>query len=225
MVRRNALTKNSLGYSYCHSYCHHNHADCSQFLLWAEYARNSIRKPATGLTPFKCLLGYQPPPFPWSGEPTELPAVDNWLQRSEDVWNEAHVHLQRAVRCLKEQADHSCRPHPSYHPGQWVWLSTQDLRLQLPCRKLSPWYVGPFKIIRQITLSPFRLSLPSSYRISPTFHVSLLAPREERRTIIVEGEEANRVHELLDSRHQAITLWTGRGSGRRNGHGSIWMIS
>ncbi len=42
------------------SYCHRNQADWSRFLLWAEYAQNSLCKPATGLTPFKCVLGFQP---------------------------------------------------------------------------------------------------------------------------------------------------------------------
>ncbi|KAL0168428.1 hypothetical protein M9458_036650, partial [Cirrhinus mrigala] len=51
-----------------------------------------------------------------------------------------------------------------------------DLRLRLPCKKLSPRYVGPFKILKQITPVSFRLDLPANYRISPTFHVSLLKP-------------------------------------------------
>ncbi len=158
------------------SYCHRNQADWSRFLLWAEYAQNSLCKPATGLTPFKCVLGFQPPLFPWSGEPSELPAVDSWLQRSEETWNEAHVHLQRAIRRTREQADRRRRANPNYRPGQWVWLSTRDLRLRLPCKKLSPRYVGPFRILREITPVSFRLALPSNYRISPTFHVSLLKP-------------------------------------------------
>ncbi|KAL0152021.1 hypothetical protein M9458_052666 [Cirrhinus mrigala] len=147
-----------------------------RFLLWAEYAQNSIRKPSTNLTPFQCILGYQPPLFPWSGEPSDLPAVNSWFQQSEETWNRAHVHLQRAVRRTQTQADRRRRPNPPYEPGQWVWLSTRDLRLRLPCRKLSPRYVGPFKITRQITPVSFRLDLPSEYRISPTFHVSLLKP-------------------------------------------------
>lgn len=80
------------------SYCCSNQSDWSRYLLWVEYAQNSIQKPSTGLTPFQCLLVYQPPLFPWSGEPTELPEVNDWLQCSEETWNRAHVHLLRAIR-------------------------------------------------------------------------------------------------------------------------------
>ncbi len=212
------------------SYCHRNQANWSRYLLWAEYAQNSLCKPATGLTPFKCVLGFQPPLFPWSGEPSELPAVDSWLQRSEETWNEAHVHLH-LVRRTREQADRHRHTNPNYHPTinyQWVWLSTRDLRLRLPCKKLSPRYLGPFKILRQITPVSFRLALPSNYRISPTFHASLLKPAGGSRgaedqeeagdkgapSIIIDGEEVYQVHEILDSRGRIIQYlvdWEGYG--------------
>lgn len=122
--------------------------------MWAEYAQNSLRKASTGLTPFQCVLGFQPPLFPWSGEPSELPAIDHWFQQCENIWNAAHTHLSHAIKRFKEQADRHRHPNPAYSPGQWVWLSTRDLRLRLPCKKLN---AGPSRLIVKF------LQYPTSY--------------------------------------------------------------
>ncbi len=81
---------------YLRIYCHRDQYSWSRFLPWAEFAQNSLRHPSTGLTPFQCMLGYQPPLFPWSREPSEVPAVDYWFRESERVWDSAHVQLQQA---------------------------------------------------------------------------------------------------------------------------------
>ncbi|XP_073780218.1 uncharacterized protein [Danio rerio] len=217
------------------TYCHSNQSDWNKFLMWAEYAQNFLRKAATGLTPFQCVLGFQPLLFPWSGETTDLPAVDTWFKRSEEVWNAAHTHLSHAIRRFKEQADRHRRLGPTYSPGQWVWLSARDLRLRLPCKKLSPRYVGPFQIERQISPVSFRLTLPNHYRIFPTFHVSLLKPAvgpvEADREVaageqgppplMIVGEEAYQIHEILRSRRRGGQLqylidWEGYGPEERS---------
>ncbi|KAK3570659.1 hypothetical protein QTP86_024769 [Hemibagrus guttatus] len=64
----------------------------------------------------------------------------------------------------------SARPSAAGSP------TSEDIHLRLPCKKLSPRYIGPFTILRQINDVTYELQLPRQYHISPTFHVSLLKP-------------------------------------------------
>ncbi|KAK3574101.1 hypothetical protein QTP86_003192 [Hemibagrus guttatus] len=90
---------------YLRTFCHSHQNSWSQYLGWAEYAQNSLRQPSTGLTPFQCVLGYQPPLFPWSAEPSDVPAVDHWFRESERVWDSAHHQLQRVLHRRRRTAD------------------------------------------------------------------------------------------------------------------------
>ncbi len=90
--------------------------------------------------------------------------------------------------------------------------------------------MGPFKIIKQITPVSYRLALPPQYCISPTFHVSLLKAAGALRRVddldearnqgppplIIDGEEAYQVQEILDSQLgvvlQYLVDWKGPGS-------------
>ncbi|KAL0146514.1 hypothetical protein M9458_058145 [Cirrhinus mrigala] len=179
--------------------------ELTRFLLWAEYAQNSIRKPSTNLTLLQCILGYQPPFY------LQSTPGSNGARRPGtgpmSTYNGPFVGL--GLRPTEDAG-------PPYEPGQWVWLSTRDLRLRLPSKKLSPRYVGPFRISRQIIPVSFRLELPPEYRISPTFHVSLLKPAgrlggaenlEETAPqgpspLIIDGKEVYRVNTILDSRRR-----------------------
>ncbi|KAL0161859.1 hypothetical protein M9458_041255, partial [Cirrhinus mrigala] len=202
---------------YLRAYCQEDQHGWSRFLLWAVYAQNSLRQDSTGLTPFQCVLGYQPPLFPWMEEPSNVPAVDHWFRDSERVWDSAHHHLQQAIRRNKHFADARLRVVSLYQPGDSVWLSTRDLHLRLPCRKLSLRYIGPFKILRQINDVTFQLQLPPRYRIHPTFHVSLLKPYFPSATESPGAEAGPPSPEVLDQPstytvHQILDLR------RRGGH-------
>ncbi|KAK6307362.1 hypothetical protein J4Q44_G00225100 [Coregonus suidteri] len=94
---------------------------------------------------------------------TDAPAVDEWFFRTGQVWDAAHVRLQRAISRQKDQADHHRSEVPVFQLGDRVWLSTLNLPLRLPCKKLSPGFAGPFKVLQRINEVSYRLLLPPHY--------------------------------------------------------------
>ncbi|KAK3510962.1 hypothetical protein QTP70_027803 [Hemibagrus guttatus] len=179
------------------TFCHSHQESWSQFLGWAEYAQNSLRQPTTGLTPFQCVLGYQPPLFPWDGEPSDFPVVDYWFWESERVWDSVHLQLQQALRRRRTTADLRRSQAPKYQPGQKVWLSTRDIRMRLPCRKLSPRFP--------------RVPSPSSGRSTPSpitcdSHLKPGEAEEPPLPLIVDEGRAYLVKDILDSRRRGGRL-------------------
>ncbi|KAJ8016510.1 hypothetical protein DPEC_G00007980 [Dallia pectoralis] len=96
--------------------------------------------------------GYQPVLAPWqqSQADTGVAAVDEWFRRAEATWDATHTHLQHAKQRQKTSADRRRSEAPVYTPGDRVWLSTRNLPVRLPCRKLGPRFVGPFKVLRRV---------------------------------------------------------------------------
>ncbi len=90
-----------------------------------------------------------------------------WTSGSERVRGSGTQHTSNsnmAVRRRRTQADTHRLSAPPYQPSDKVWLSTRDIRLRLPCRKLSPRFIGHFTIKKQIN--------EVSYQLFPTivFH-------------------------------------------------------
>ena len=68
--------------------------------------------------------------------------------------------LAWAVLHQKENADRHRSEAPVFAPGDRAWLSTRNLPLRLPCRKLGPRFVGTFKFLRRVNKVCYRLQLP-----------------------------------------------------------------
>ena len=74
-------TKQELG-RFLRSQCQDWQGEWARFLHWADS---------------QCVLGYQPALAPWTPSQTEAPAVNKWFRHAEEVWNSAHLRLQRAA--------------------------------------------------------------------------------------------------------------------------------
>ena len=77
--------------------------------------------------------------------------------------------LKQAGGRQKERADCHRSEAPVFAPGDRVWLSTRNLPLRLPCRKLGLRFMGPFIVQRGINEVCYRLQLPLTIILTPHF--------------------------------------------------------
>ncbi len=154
-----------------------NPSSWSQQFSWVEYAHNSLPVSATGLSPFECSLGNQPPVFSSGESEVTVHSAHSFVQRCRRTWSRARQTLLQMGARTKAQIDrHRLKP-PFYVIGQKMWLSSKNIPLRSVSNTFTPKFVGPFTVIKIISPVAVRLKLPLVYRIiNPVFHVSILKP-------------------------------------------------
>ncbi len=81
-----------------------NPSSWSQQLSLVEYAHNSLPVSSTGLSPFECSLGYQPPIFPSLESEVTVPSAHAFVQRCRGTWGKARPALLQVGARTKAQA-------------------------------------------------------------------------------------------------------------------------
>ena len=89
-------------------------------------------------------------------------------ERLKERWREA---VNRRGAYAQEKSKRK-----EYAVGDLVLLSSKNLRLPVPKKKMGLKYVGPFRILDAVGSQAYRLALPKQYRVHNVFHVSLLEP-------------------------------------------------
>ncbi|MBW0549111.1 hypothetical protein O181_088826 [Austropuccinia psidii MF-1] len=99
-----------------------------------------------------------------------------------------------------------------------VWLSSKNMKSPRPTKELSARVLGPFPILKKVSIHAYNLKLPSQWKsIHPVFHISLLEPvktstitnwnKEPPPPITIEEEDKLEVSQILDSKMKRGKLW------------------
>ena len=67
--------------------------------------------------------------------------------------------------------------------GDLIYVLQRNIKITRPSDKLDYKKIGPFKIKRNIRNISYKLHLPSTIKIHPVFHVSLLKPADPDTSI------------------------------------------
>ncbi|KAJ9514787.1 hypothetical protein QJQ45_028458, partial [Haematococcus lacustris] len=214
-------------------YVNDHKTDWDQHLAAVEFAYNSSEHVGTGFTPFYLNYGQHPttPSALLLPPPTLVPsqAAEDFVTSMRNNLTAARSALQRSIDTQKLHADQH-RRHEEFEVGDLVLLSCANLNLQTAVNsaKLQPRFVGPFKVLAKHSPVSYKLDLPSSMRILPTFHISRLrhylsSSSFPERTVelqpspvIIDGEAYFTVEAILgrrwnDTQHafQYLIKWAG----------------
>ena len=176
----------------------------------AEFAYNNTFQESIRQTPFFANYASHPRFDSLNLSLAKNPAAQDLATRLSEIHKEMKARLVEAQERQKMNADKSRKQHPNISVGDKVWLLRRNLKTRRTSDKLDYRRLGPFLVTKQVNEVAYRLDLPTSMKIHPVFHVSLLEPYKESTIpgrlqappppIEIDGEEEFEVSEILDSR-------------------------
>ena len=146
------------------------------------------------------MLNYGHSPYiPVSVLPNHrVPAASEFIQRMQRQITDARL-MPRSANARRRDVQ--------YNPGDWVLLSSKNLRFKRGTPKFLPRWVGPFQVARRVGQQAYELVLPARWKIHDVFHVSLLEGYQRDGSVqppppaeLLEGEEEYEVADILDHR-------------------------
>lgn len=122
--------------------------DWVELLPLAEYADNNRVCVSMGATRFQITQGIDRKPLSECESPTKGPAdLIQWWGGLTEQWDLIGKSLDMAKEQYKRFADKKRAPGLDLKPGDFVYISTHNLKRTQPSKKLVWKYLGPFQVL------------------------------------------------------------------------------
>jgi len=141
----------------------------------AEFAYNNKVQTSTKVSPFKENNGRDPHMGSELRKKERFEKAKEFVTRIKEVHEEAEAALKKSQEEMRRYADRKRSEVEEYRVGNWVLLSTKDLKYQMKGRwseKLTKRFVGPYQVKGIILTNAIELDLPNTVRIHPVVNVS-----------------------------------------------------
>lgn len=194
---------------YLRAFVNYQQDNWSDLIPMAEFAYNNSVHSSTKLSPFFANYGFSPSLNFKTDYSNTVPRAEEITTTFRKLNEFLTAQLKDSQEAMKRFADRK-RLDIQYNVGDWVYLSSSDLRTTRPSKKLSHTFIGPFEISAKINDNAYRLKLPVRYKIHRVFNVSKLLPAVHNRFSstmpsepppeLVDESWEYEVEEILDSR-------------------------
>ena len=195
---------------YLRIYCNEQQSNWAGLLPLAEFAYHQVKQATIGCSPFKMMYGYDPEvliSIEDDAARERVPAAEERVKKLHELREKLEKRWQDAMESSAKYYNKTHKPI-TFNKGDLVMLSAKNLKQRRPNRKLSHKYIGPFRVEAPIGSQAYRLTLPTTYRIYPVFHVSLLEPYKRREAggemqeyippELIDDSSEYEVEEILD---------------------------
>ncbi|MBW0502946.1 hypothetical protein O181_042661 [Austropuccinia psidii MF-1] len=182
------------------------HYDWNTWLPLDEFAYNNSDHSSTKQSLFFTVYGRDPQCD--LVDITKNTPSGNLSTKIQSVQQDVKRELGVAINSFKRYTNKSRASPPVFNPGDMLWLSSKNIKLTRPTKKLPERWLGPFPILKKVRTHAYHLKLPSQWKfIHPVFHISHLEPvntstipnrhQEPPPPIMIEEQEEWEVSQIL----------------------------